>query len=69
MSIIHRTQGGMAINFGLCLPSVCSPNFISEKLNDTTELTSNNVTFGISETTCQFEENITAIETADWISM
>ncbi|XP_031634993.1 O-acyltransferase like protein-like [Contarinia nasturtii] len=68
-AIVSRPKTGKAINIGICLPDVCSPNLMRKKVERIIGLMLKNITFEIQESTCQFEENFTHVTAADWVTI
>lgn len=68
--IVCSPREEQALHIGICLPAVCSPAKIGNKIGDIIESMIKNVTFRIYDGTCQTSKNpISPITTADWISM
>lgn len=62
---IFRPQNGMAITFGLCVPSVCSLEFLEKRL----PINAERFEIKLLESSCQLEEHATELKTIDWVTM
>lgn len=66
--MLFRPKNGKAITFGMCIPAVCSMDFL-QKLLKIDDLVDGMVSIELAENTCQLEEQITKLKTIDWYTM
>lgn len=61
-----RSKPGKTLTFGICVPAVCSLDFLQDYLK---LKNSEKIPFKLLENTCQLEENATKLKTLDWIAV
>lgn len=64
--ISFRSKSGKALTFGICIPAVCSLDFIQDYLKITN---SEKIPLKLLENTCQLEEQASELKTLDWVTM
>lgn len=65
---ISRPQNGTAFTFGLCIPAMCSLDFLQELLQ-IDESIRDKIDIKLLENSCQLEEYATGLKPIDWVTM
>lgn len=69
LSYKHRSNNGLAFNFGLCLPIECSVHMIEPTLNSLLQQKLSGVSTNLIESTCQSKKSTSDLRNIDIIAM
>lgn len=68
MDYLFRPKIGKSLVFGMCIPAVCSMDFLQELLTFD-KSADKKLPIKLDENTCQLEEQYTELKTIDWYMM